>query len=227
MNIGTIFTILSFYLIFLFAGENEYDKNRILCTSYILQNIYLRNRLKNTGVLKVFTIQCEGKQETLEDILTEKRNKFKTLKKTSKEYEKWFLKYVPKGNSKNDKVLTKSKSKSKSKSKTGGKRSSSGNRSKKRSKKSSRKSNKNKTFYYVYMESCPYCIEFDKTGIFETLKDEFDDTKFFKIDGPKNKDFCQKYNIQSFPKLILLENGKHKIFPSDDRNLNDLRKFLM
>ena len=109
VNIGTIFTILSFYLIFLFAGESEYDKNRILCTSYILQNIYLRNRLKNTGVLKVFTIQCEGKQETLEDILTEKRNKFKTLKKSSKEYEKWFLKYVPKGNSKNDKVLTKSK----------------------------------------------------------------------------------------------------------------------
>ena len=92
VNIGTIFTILSFYLIFLFAGETKYDKNRISCTSYILQNIYLRNRLKNTGVLKVFTIQCEGKQETLEDILTEKRNKFKTLKKNSKEYEKWFLK---------------------------------------------------------------------------------------------------------------------------------------
>ena len=218
VNIGTIFTILSFYLIFLFAGENEYDKNRILCTSYILQNIYLRNRLKNTGVLKVFTIQCEGKQETLEDILTEKRNKFKSLKKTSKEYEKWFLKYVPKGNSKNDKVLTKSKYKSK----TGGKRS-----SKNRSKKSNKKSNKDKTFYYVYMESCPYCIEFDKTGIFETLKNEFDDMKFVKIDGPRNNDFCQKYGIQSFPKLMLLENDKHKIFPSDDRNLTDLRKFLM
>lgn len=220
VNIGTIFTILSFYLIFLFAGENEYDKNRILCTSRILQNIYLRNRLKNTGVLKVFTIQCEGKQETLEDILTEKRNKFKLLKKSSKEYEKWFLKYVPKGNSKNDKVLTKSKSKSKSKSKTGG------NRSKKRNS-SKDYNNKNKTFYYVYMVNCPYCIEFDNTGIFETLKDEFNDTKFFKIDGPKNKDFCQKYGIQSFPKLMLLENGKHKIFPSDDRNLTDLRKFLM
>ena len=224
VNIGTIFTILSFYLIFLFAGESEYDKNRILCTSYILQNIYLRNRFKNTGVLKVFTIQCEGKQETLEDILTEKRNKFKSLKKSSKEYEKWFLKYVPKGNSKNDKVLTKSKSKNKSK--TGGKRSK--NRSKNRSKKRSKKSNnKDKTFYLVYMEGCPYCIEFDNTGIFETLKDEFDDTKFVKIDGPKNNDFCQKYGIQSFPKLMLLEKDKHKIFPSDDRNLNDLRKFLM
>ena len=77
------------------------------------------------------------------------------------------------------------------------------------------------------MESCPYCIEFDKTGIFETLKNEFDDMKFVKIDGPRNNDFCQKYGIQSFPKLMLLENDKHKIFPSDDRNLTDLRKFLM
>ena len=77
------------------------------------------------------------------------------------------------------------------------------------------------------MDNCKHCINFNNTGIFETLKDEFNDTKFFKIDGPKNKDFCQKYNIQSFPKLMLIESDKHKIFPSDDRNLTDLRKFLM
>ena len=216
--IGTIFTILSFYLIFLFAGENDYDSNRILCTSYMLQNIYLRNRFKNSGVLKVFTIQCEGQQETLEDILLEKREKFKKLKRNSKEYEKWFLKYAPKGNSKNDKVLTKSKSKSKnkSKSKTGGKHSNSKN-----------SNNKDKTFYYVYMKGCPYCIEFDKTHVFEKLKDEFDDINFEKINGPDNPEFCQKYGIGSYPKLMLVENGKHKIFPSDDRNLKDLRNFLM
>ena len=101
VNIGTIFTILSFYLIFLFAGEKNYDKNRILCTSHILQNIYLRNKIKNSGILKVFTIQCQGEQETLEDILIEKRNKFKELKKKGKEYDEWFLRYSPKGNSKN------------------------------------------------------------------------------------------------------------------------------
>ena len=69
------------------------------------------------------------------------------------------MKYVPKGNSKNDKVLTKNKSKSK----TGG------NRSKKHSNKND-SNNKDKTFYYVYMVNCPYCIKFDKTGIFETLR---------------------------------------------------------
>ena len=207
VNIGTIFTILSFYLIFLFAGEKEYDSNRILCTSHIIQNIYLRNRLKNSGVLKVFTIQCEGKQETLEDILLEKREKFKTLKRNSKDYEKWFLKYVPKGNSKNKTVK---KTKGNSKTKRGGKH-----------------TRDNKTFYYVYMVNCPYCTEFDNTGIFEKLRDEFDDINFEKINGPDNPEFCQKYGIGSYPKLMTIENGKHKIFSSDDRNLKDLRKFLM
>jgi hypothetical protein len=207
VNIGTIFTILSFYLIFLFAGEKEYDSNRILCTSHIIQNIYLRNRLKNSGILKVFTIQCEGKQETLEDILLEKREKFKTLKRNSKDYEKWFLKYVPKGNSKNKTVK---KTKGNSKTKRGGKH-----------------TRDNKTFYYVYMVNCPYCTEFDDSGIFEKLRDEFDDINFEKINGPDNPDFCQKYGIGSYPKLMTIENGKHKIFPSDDRNLKDLRKFIM
>jgi len=212
VNIGTIFTILNFYLIFLFAGESDYDKNRILCTSYILQNIYLRNRLKNTGILKVFTIQCQGEQETLEDILIEKRDKFKELKKTSKEYEKWFLKYIPKDNSKN----IKTKKKTKSKTKVGGLN-------------KSKHSNlsKNKTFYYVFMQGCPYCTEFDNTDIFEKLKDEFHDINFESINGPENPEFCQQYGIQSYPKLILLENDKHKIYPKDDRNLTDLRKFIM
>ena len=59
------------------------------------------------------------------------------------------------------------------------------------------------------------------------MTDEFNDIKFVKINGPDNPDFCQKYGISSYPKLMIVENGKHKIFPSDDRNLKDLRKFLM
>ena len=77
------------------------------------------------------------------------------------------------------------------------------------------------------MKGCPYCIEFDKTRVFEKLKDEFDDINFEKINGPDNPEFCQKYGIGSYPKLMLVENGKHKIFHSDDRNLKDLRNFLM
>jgi hypothetical protein len=194
----------------------------------MLQNIYLRNKMKNSGILKVFTVQCQGEQETLEDILIEKRNKFKELKKTSKEYDEWFLRYAPKGNSKNIKK-TKSKTRSKTKSKTRSK-----TKSKTKSKtgglsksKHSGLNKNNKTFYYVFMQGCPYCTEFDNTGIFEKLKDEFDDINFEKINGPENPEFCKKYGIQSYPKLMLIENGKHKIFSSDDRNLEDLRNFLM
>ena len=223
VNIGTIFTILSFYLIFLFTNEKDYDKNRILCTSHILQNIYLRNRTKNSGILKVFTIQCIGKQETLEDILIEKRNKFKELKKNSKEYDEWFLRYIPKGNSKN--IKTKSKTRSKTKSKTKSK-----TRTKTRSKTKSKTGGSNKmdkTFYLVYMKKCKYCKEFNDSGIFEKLKDEFKDIEFQEINGPENPEFCQKYGISSYPKLMLLENGISKIYPTDDRNLTDLRNFLI
>ena len=68
VNIATIFTILSFYLIFIFTNNEMYDINRTLCTAHMLQNIYLKNKLKNSGLLKVFTIQCLGEQETFEDI---------------------------------------------------------------------------------------------------------------------------------------------------------------
>ena len=202
VNIGTIFTILSFYLIFIFTNNKMYDIDRILCTAHMLQNIFLKNRLKNSGLLKVFTIQCLGEQETFEDILQEKRDKFKELKKNSIEYEKWFLKYTPKGST---------KAKKKTKTKRGGKKT----------------KKKTKTiFYYVYMGNCPYCKEFEESGIFEDLQKEFKDIQFQKIDGPKNIRFKKKHKIKTYPALLLKKNNKTKLFPSDDRNLEDLQKFL-
>jgi len=177
-----------------------YDINRTLCTAHMLQNIYLKNKLKNSGLLKVFTIQCLGEQETFEDILQEKKDKFKELKKDSKDYEKWFLKYTPK------------ESKVKKKPKKGGS-------------KKTKKNNKT-IFYYVYMENCPYCEQFEKSGVFEELQDEFKNIQFKKIDGPKNPRFKKKHKIKTYPALLLKKNNKTKIFPSDDRNLEDLQKFL-
>ena len=197
VNIGTIFTILSFYLIFIFTNDKMYDIDRILCTAHMLQNIYLKNKLKNSGLLKVFTIQCLGEQETFEDILQEKKDKFKELKKDSKDYEKWFLKYTPK----------------ESKVKKGGS-------------KKTKKNNKT-IFYYVYMENCPYCEQFEKSGVFEELQDEFKNIQFKKIDGPKNPRFKKKHKIKTYPALLLKKNNKTKIFPSDDRNLEDLNKFIL
>ena len=93
---GGISTPRNHPLIFIFTNNEMYDIDRILCTAHMLQNIYLKNRLKDSGLLKVFTIQCLGDQETFEDILLKKKDAFKNVKKSDTKYEKWFLKYIPK-----------------------------------------------------------------------------------------------------------------------------------
>ena len=100
IKVATIDTILSFYLIFVYANRNYYDENRLLCIAEYLFKVQLKNRLQQKGLLRRFSINCYGKQKTLEDIRSEKSDKFKLLKdkklsKTSKEYEYYFLRYVP------------------------------------------------------------------------------------------------------------------------------------
>ena len=62
-----------------------------------LFDVQQRNRLSQKGLLKRFSIDCYGKQKMLEDIRTEKAEKFKELipKKGTVEYDEWFLKYNP------------------------------------------------------------------------------------------------------------------------------------
>jgi hypothetical protein len=102
INIATIDTILTFYLSFLYIDNKYYNKDRLLCMAKFLFEVEDRNRLAQTGLLKRFSINCYGKQLTLEDIRSEKAEKFKELsnKRNTKEYEMWFLKYEPENNSK-------------------------------------------------------------------------------------------------------------------------------
>jgi hypothetical protein len=97
VKIATIDTILSFYLAFLYSGRNYYDIDRILCMAQYLFDVQQKNRLIQKGLLKRFSIQCYGKQDTLETMRAEKAEKFKELKdkKNSEEYNKWFLRYRP------------------------------------------------------------------------------------------------------------------------------------
>lgn len=89
--------MLSFYLAFLYANRPYYDPERLLCMSEYLFIVQSKNRLKQKGLLKRFTTNCYGKQETMEDIRASKANKFKELqnKRNSKEYEEYFLRYTP------------------------------------------------------------------------------------------------------------------------------------
>ena len=88
--------MLSLYLIFIFSDNPLYDSNRIVCTAHMLQIIYEKHRLQRKGLLRVYTIECIGEQETFEDILLQKKKAHKDLKKKDSKYEKWFLRYTPK-----------------------------------------------------------------------------------------------------------------------------------
>lgn len=73
----------------------------------MIQNIYLKHKTKNKGILRLYTVDCIGEQSTFEDILAEKKKAFKDLKKGTIEYEKWFLRYTPKDKKKATKKTTK------------------------------------------------------------------------------------------------------------------------
>ena len=132
IRVATIDTMLSFYFAFYYSDRDYYDVNRILCMAQYLFDVQQKNRLQQKGLLKRFSINCYGKQDTLEEMRNTKALKYKELKnkRDSKEYESWFLRYIPfekheekenkKLNGKKGKTGRKSKkSKSGRKSKTG------------------------------------------------------------------------------------------------------------
>jgi hypothetical protein len=97
INIASIDTILSFYLVFLYIDMPYYNKDRLGCIAKFLFEIQQKNRIEQRGILKRFSTECYGKQPTLDVIRSEKAEKFKELSndRKSREYEMWFLKYVP------------------------------------------------------------------------------------------------------------------------------------
>jgi hypothetical protein len=113
INVATIDTILTFYLSFLYIDNKYYNKDRLLCMANFLFDVQSRNRLAQKGLLKRFTINCYGKQLTLEDMRSEKAEKHKELsdKHGSKEYEMWFLKYEPGQKNKHSKKTEKKRHK--------------------------------------------------------------------------------------------------------------------
>ena len=120
IKIATLDTLLSFYMAFLFVDRTYYDPDRILCMCQYLFDIQQKNRLKQKGLLRRFSMDCYGKQETLEDIRLEKSKKFKELKnkRGGKEWEFYFLKYSPGEKKSKPKKNKTKKSKKKRKNKT-------------------------------------------------------------------------------------------------------------
>ena len=148
IKIATIDTLLMYYLMFMYIEKPYYNVNNILCMAEYLFRIQGENRLKQKGLLKRFTINCIGKQETFESLRLKKSNLYNKLKKGTKEWDFYFLKYIPTSNiikSKRSKTLKKSNtlknkniSKNKSK-KVAGKINKSTNKRKKNNNKTKRK----------------------------------------------------------------------------------------
>lgn len=97
VRVATIDTMLSFYLAFLYADKAYFDKDRMLCMAAYLFEVEQKNSLEQKGLLKRFSLDCYGKQPTMEEIRATKARKYEELKmsKDKKEKETWFLKYRP------------------------------------------------------------------------------------------------------------------------------------
>lgn len=97
IKIATIDTMLSFYLAFLYSGRKYYNNERILCLSDYMFRLQEKNKLRQHGVLKRFSLNCYGEQQTIESMRAEKTKMFEQLKndRNSQEYQEWFLRYRP------------------------------------------------------------------------------------------------------------------------------------
>jgi len=99
VKIATIDTMLSFYLAFLYTNREYYNEfsDRIVCMAKLLFDVQEKNRLAQKGLLRRFSINCYGKQETVEEMRAHKNEMFIKLKnkRGTKEYEAWFLNYKP------------------------------------------------------------------------------------------------------------------------------------
>ncbi|HHG85530.1 MAG TPA: thioredoxin, partial [Bacteroidetes bacterium] len=59
----------------------------------------------------------------------------------------------------------------------------------------------------IFSETCGPCIALKP--VLKEVKTRFgDDLRIIKINGPKNMQFMQTYQIQAFPTLLLFDGGK-------------------
>ena len=96
------------------------------------------------------------------------------------------------------------------------------NKSKKTKQKVSRSKN-NKKVLYFYMDGCKYCHMFEKT--WEKLENNIKNVKFMKINGPENTRMSKKYNVESYPTIILVSKKSYKTF-EDKRTYGKIKEFI-
>jgi hypothetical protein len=95
LRIGTVDTLFSYYLAFLYANREYLDGARIECICSVLYKVQQDHRLTNKKPLQRFNLECYGKQETLETIRATRNEMLLKLAPKTRKYDEWFLKYTP------------------------------------------------------------------------------------------------------------------------------------
>jgi hypothetical protein len=97
IRVATIDTMMTFLLAAMYTGRPYYNNDKLLCIAQFIFIIQMKNRLVNKGLLKRFSLDCVGYEETLQERRQEKSKKYRLLKKdrTSKEFNELFFKYNP------------------------------------------------------------------------------------------------------------------------------------
>ena len=71
------------------------------------------------------------------------------------------------------------------------------------------------------MEGCHWCTEFE-SELWQKVKKGI---KTQIINGPKNPHLVKKYGIKTYPALVRIKSGKHKLFKGN-RTFDKIMKFL-
>jgi hypothetical protein len=107
---------MTFLLAAMYTGRPYYNNDKLLCIAQYLFIIQIKNRLANRGLLKRFTLDCIGYEQTLHERRLEKSKKYRILKKDreSKEFKELFFKYNPNEEKELKELLREEKKKNKS-----------------------------------------------------------------------------------------------------------------
>lgn len=97
IRVATIDTMMTFLLAAMYTGRPYYNNDKLLCMAQFLYIIQMKNKLVTRGLLKRFTLDCIGVEQTLQERRQEKTKKYRLLKhdRTSKEFNELFFKYNP------------------------------------------------------------------------------------------------------------------------------------
>jgi glutaredoxin len=84
--------------------------------------------------------------------------------------------------------------------------------------------NNDNLIYYFSLSTCPHCIEFDKTWT------KFENNKCIKhtVDKNKNsKELANKFNVNSYPTIIVSNNNNDIIEEINDRSCSNLKNICL